>query len=249
MTDTNERARQIAEGLAAVEHRLEAACAAAGRERDDVTLIVVTKFFPPSDVRILTCEGVRDIGENRDQEASAKIAELRAEPGGAPLPRMHFIGQVQTNKAGSVAGYADAVHSLDRARLARALDRGAERHGRVLDVLLQVDLRDPAAAGRSSVSGFARGGALPAELDELAEVVEQLPGLRLAGLMSVAPLGEEPAAAFERLARLRESFVAAHPEATWLSAGMSGDLEQAIAAGATHVRVGSAILGARPAHG
>ena len=242
-----QREDEIGARLAEVEQRLQAACETSGRARDDVTLVVVTKFFPASDVRILARAGVGDIGENRDQEAGAKFAEVRDDPGGAPVPRIHFIGQIQTNKAASVASYADVVHSLDRVKLARSLDNGARRHGRTLDVLLQVDLRDPAQAREDDA--FGRGGVLPEELEELASVVEGLENLRLAGLMSVAPLGEDPAEAFGRLARLRETFVAAHPGATWLSAGMSGDLEAGVAAGATHVRVGSAILGARPAHG
>lgn len=242
-----QREAEIGSRLAELEQRLEAACSASGRARDDVTLVVVTKFFPAADVRILTRAGVGDIGENRDQEAKAKLAEVRDDPGGAPVPRMHFIGQIQTNKAASVASYADVVHSVDRVKLARSLDNGARRHDRMLDVLLQVDLRDPAQAHDDDA--FGRGGVLPDELDELASVVEGLENLRLAGLMSVAPLGEDPAEAFGRLARLREPFVAAHPGATWLSAGMSGDLEAGVAAGATHVRVGSAILGPRPAHG
>lgn len=248
MTVENERELQIARGLSEVERRLQGACAAAGRSRDDVALVVVTKFFPASDVRLLTRHGVTDVGENRDQEAGAKLREVRADPGEAPAPRMHFIGQLQTNKAASVAAYADAVHSVDRVKLARALDKGAQRHDRMLDVLLQVDLRDPSAAEQDA-GPFGRGGVLPEALEELAGAVEELGNLRLSGLMSVAPLGEDPASAFERLARLREPFVAAHPQATWLSAGMSSDLEAAIAVGATHVRVGSAILGARPEHG
>ncbi|MDO5696553.1 MAG: YggS family pyridoxal phosphate-dependent enzyme [Dermatophilus congolensis] len=248
MTTDEQRVSEITESLATVEQRVADACAAAGRARDEVSLVVVTKFFPASDVRILARAGVRDIGENRDQEAGAKLAEVVADPGGAPVPRMHFIGQVQTNKAASVAAYADVVHSVDRVKLARALDKGAQRHGRTIDVLLQVDLRDPAEAA-GDVAEFGRGGVFPDELEELAAVVEDLPGLRLRGLMCVAPLGEDPAEAFGRLVDLREPFVAAHPQATWLSAGMSADLEQGIAAGATHVRVGSAILGARPMRG
>lgn len=230
---TPERAVELERRLTAVRERVAAAVAAAGRT-DPVTLVAVTKFFPASDVDLLAGLGVRDIGENRDQEASAKVAEL------AHRDRLtvHFIGQLQSNKAGSVARYADVVHSLDRAKIARALDRAAEREGRVLDVLVQVGL--DAAGGR--------GGAEPDDVRDLADVVGGLEHVRLRGLMAVAPLGEEPRPAFARLRALAEAVRADHPGATWLSAGMSGDLEDAVAEGATHLRVGSAILGSRQSH-
>ncbi|GIL34081.1 YggS family pyridoxal phosphate-dependent enzyme [Phycicoccus sp. DTK01] len=230
---TPERAAELDRRLAAVRERVAAAVTAAGRT-DPVTLVAVTKFFPASDVDLLAGLGVRDIGENRDQEASAKVAEL------AHRDRLtvHFIGQLQSNKAGSVARYADVVHSLDRAKIARALDRAAEREGRVLDVLVQVGL--DAAGGR--------GGAAPDDVRDLADVVGGLEHVRLRGLMAVAPLGEEPRPAFARLRALAEAVRADHPDATWLSAGMSGDLEDAVAEGATHLRVGSAILGSRQSH-
>ncbi len=166
-----------------------------------MTLVAVTKFFPASDVDLLAGLGVRDIGENRDQEASAKVAEL------AHRDRLtvHFIGQLQSNKAGSVARYADVVHSLDRAKIARALDRAAEREDRVLDVLVQVGL--DAAGGR--------GGAEPDDVRDLADVVGGLEHVRLRGLMAVAPLGEEPRPAFARLRALAEAVRADHPGATW----------------------------------
>ncbi|WP_404348858.1 YggS family pyridoxal phosphate-dependent enzyme [Phycicoccus jejuensis] len=230
---TPERAAELERRLAAVRERVAAAVTAAGRT-DPVTLVAVTKFFPASDVDLLAGLGVRDIGENRDQEASAKVAGL------AHRDRLtvHFIGQLQSNKAGSVARYADVVHSLDRAKIARALDRAAEREGRVLDVLVQVGL--DAAGGR--------GGAAPDDVRDLADVVGGLEHVRLRGLMAVAPLGEEPRPAFARLRALAEAVRADHPDATWLSAGMSGDLEDAVAEGATHLRVGSAILGSRQSH-
>jgi uncharacterized pyridoxal phosphate-containing UPF0001 family protein len=138
-----------------------------------------------------------------------------------------------------VASYADVVESVDRAKLVAGLQRGAHDRSHPVDCLLQVSLDPPGAQGRS--------GADPEALDALAAAVDEAGMLRLRGLMAVAPLGEDPAAAFARLAEIRAAFVARRPDATWLSAGMSADLEQAVEAGATHVRIGSAVLGPRPA--
>ena len=230
---TTDRADEIAAGLAETRERIAAAAKAAGRHADDVHLVVVTKFFPASDVRILADLGVTDVGENRHQEAAAKAAEC------ADLGlRWHYIGGLQSNKAAAVAGYADVVESVDRSSLLPRLSRGAGGRGQILDVLLQVSLDPPGREGRA--------GADPGDVRDLAAEVETTDGLRLRGLMAVAPLGEEPEQAFVRLARIREDFLVEYPEATVLSAGMSGDLEQAIAHGATHVRVGSAVLGERP---
>ena len=226
------RSDEIAAGLAAVRERVSRAADKAGRDPAAIGLVVVTKFFPASDVRILADLGVTDVGENRHQEAAAKAAGL------ADLSlSWHFIGALQSNKAAAVAGYADVVESVDRTKLVTPLDRGARGHGRPLDVLLQVSLDPPGRPGRA--------GAAPGDLPALAAAVEEAEMLRLRGLMAVAPLGEDPDAAFTRLAAIRADFVAGHPEATRLSAGMSADLEQAIDHGATHVRVGSAILGSR----
>ena len=226
MTD---RAAQLAAALDALEQRLGAACAAAGRSRQDVVLVAVTKTHPASDVQALRDLGVRDVGENRDQEASAKAAAVDG-------VRWHFVGAVQTNKARSVASYADVVHSVDRPALVDALDKGADRAGRVLDVLLQVSLDGDAG----------RGGALSTDVPALAERAAAAGSLRLAGVMAVAPLDGDPDAAFAELARVADRLRADHPQAGAISAGMSGDLEQAIAHGATHVRVGTALLGRRP---
>jgi pyridoxal phosphate enzyme (YggS family) len=224
---------EIAAGLDTVRQRIAGACVDAGREPDDVSLVVVTKFFPASDVRILADLGVTDVGENRHQEAEAKAAEC------ADLDvRWHFIGGLQSNKAAAVASYAAVVESVDRRKVVGPLSRGAHQRSHPVDVLLQVSLDPPGRAGRS--------GADPAELAELAAAVDEKSMLTLRGLMAVAPLDEDPAAAFGRLADVRAAFLAHHPEATWLSAGMSADLEHAIRAGATHVRVGSAVLGSRP---
>jgi pyridoxal phosphate enzyme (YggS family) len=229
----NERRDEIARRLSDVRRRIESACAGSGRDPGEVSLVVVTKFFPASDVRLLAELGVTDVGENRHQEAEAKAAEC------ADLGlRWHFIGGLQSNKAAAVAHYADVVESLDRPKLVGPLDRGAHARGRDVEVLLQVSL-DPAGAEH-------RSGADPADLVALADAVAGAGRLRLRGLMAVAPLGEDPAGAFARLADVRRDLLAHHADATWLSAGMSGDLEQAVTAGATHVRIGSAVLGTRP---
>ena len=227
------RADDIAANLLAVRRRIEAACIETDRSPDDVTLTVVTKFFPAADVRILADLGVVDVGENRHQEAAAKAAEC------ADLPlTWHFIGGLQSNKAAAVASYADVIESVDRAKLVAGLQRGAHERGHGVDILLQVSLDPPGAEHRS--------GAEPADLPALALAVEAAGSLSLRGLMAVAPLGEDPDDAFGRLAEIRSEFVASHPQATELSAGMSGDLEAAIRRGATRVRVGSAVLGPRP---
>jgi pyridoxal phosphate enzyme (YggS family) len=231
--DAVSRADDVGAGLARVRARIAAACADAGRAPDDVRLVVVTKFFPAGDVRILADLGVTDVGENRHQEAEAKAAEC------ADLDlTWHFIGGLQSNKAAAVTTYAAVVESVDRRKLVAPLSRGAHQRDRPLDVLLQVSLDPPGVTGRQ--------GADPAGLADLATAVEEAGQLELRGLMAVAPLGEDPAAAFARLAGIRAELLARHPRATWLSAGMSGDLEEAIRAGATHVRVGSAVLGSRP---
>jgi PLP dependent protein len=225
------RADELRANLSSVRHRIEVACDGAGRDPGEVSLVVVTKFFPASDVRLLADLGVTDVGENRHQEAEAKAAEC------ADLGlRWHFIGGLQSNKAAAVASYADVVESVDRTKLVAPLGRGAG--DRVVDVLLQVSLDPPGAEHRA--------GADPSALDELAAAVSADERLRLRGLMAVAPLGEDADQAFARLGRTRAAFVEQHPAATFLSAGMSGDLEHAIAHGATHVRVGSAVLGPRP---
>ncbi|WP_043729743.1 YggS family pyridoxal phosphate-dependent enzyme [Streptomyces zinciresistens] len=239
MTD---RKDEIAANMARVEQRIAEACAAAGRPREEVTLIVVTKTYPASDVRVLAELGVRHVAENRDQDAAPKAAAC------SDLPlTWHFVGQLQTNKVRSVAGYADVVQSVDRSKLVTALSREAVRRGRELGCLLQVAL-DAGESGRGE-----RGGVAPGGIEELAALVAAAPGLRLDGLMTVAPLTGEYAgrqrAAFGRLMDLSTDLRRAHPAANMVSAGMSADLEEAVAAGATHVRVGTAVLGVRPGLG
>jgi pyridoxal phosphate enzyme (YggS family) len=232
------RAEELAANLAEVRERVEAACAAAGRDPGEVTTIVVTKTYPASDVALLAGLGVSDVGENRHPEAGDKRSELDGLlPDGVGAPRLHFVGGLQTNKAGAVARYADVVQSVDRPKLARSLSRGAQAAGRELALLVQVDfdLTDP---GRS--------GTAPGDVRALADLVAELPGVALRGLMTVAPLGVEPRPVFERLRELAEAVRADHPDADVVSAGMSGDFEEAVAAGATHLRIGRAVLGERP---
>ncbi|MEV0137224.1 MULTISPECIES: YggS family pyridoxal phosphate-dependent enzyme [Streptomyces] len=236
MTD---RKAELAANLAQVEERIVSACAAAGREREEVTLIVVTKTYPASDVRILHQLGVRHVAENRDQDAAPKATAC------ADLSlTWHFVGQLQTNKVRSVTGYADVVQSVDRAKLVTALSAAALRGERELGCLIQVAL-DAGSGERGE-----RGGVAPGGVEELAAAVDAAPGLRLDGLMTVAPLAGEYAgrqrAAFDRLMEISSRLRAGHPAANMVSAGMSGDLEDAVAAGATHVRVGTAVLGVRP---
>jgi len=231
VTDSSRR-DELAARLTAVRERISAACAAAGRKPQDVSLVAVTKTFPASDVRLLSGLGVRDFGENRDAEAAPKAAQC------ADLDLVwHFVGQLQTNKAASVARYATFVHSVDRLRLVRALGVAARRAERVIECLIEVSLDgDPA-----------RGGALAGEVPGLAEALMAEAGLVLAGVMAIAPLGMPPADAFARLLDSAAAVRAVRPAATVISAGMSGDLEAAIAAGATHVRIGTALLGDRGA--
>jgi len=224
-----------ADRLRAVRDRIAAAARAAGRDPSSVTLLAVSKTWPAEAVRELAALGQTAFGENRAQELTAKAAEL------ADLPlEWHFIGQLQRNKAAAVARTGAVVHSLDRLPLARALARVGEETGRPVGVFLQVDL------GGASGELAERGGAVPDDVPALADAVADLPGLTLRGLMAVAPRGEEPGPAFLRLAALAERVRADHPGAAELSAGMSGDLEEAIAAGATLVRVGTALFGPRP---
>ena len=229
------RREEIAANLDVVRRRIAAAADDAGRNADEITLVAVTKFFPASDVRLLADLGVTDVGENRHQEAQDKVAQCRE----VPL-RWHFIGGLQSNKAAAVAEYADVVESVDRGKLLRGLAKGAAQRGRVLDCLVQASLDPP---GQTA----ARAGADPRDVPALAEAVATTDGLRLRGVMGVAPLGGDPARAFADLARIAAEVRLVDPAATWISAGMSGDLEQAIRAGATHVRIGSAVLGDRPA--
>ncbi|MBV9290940.1 MAG: YggS family pyridoxal phosphate-dependent enzyme [Frankiales bacterium] len=225
------RRAELAANLDEVRRRIAVACAAAGRSADEVTLVAVTKTWPAADVRLLADLGVTDVGENRDQEARPKhdaCADLAL--------RWHFVGRLQRNKVRSVAGYADVIHSVDRPELVNSLAAAAGDGPERPIVLVQVSLDLPPTEGR--------GGAPPERVLALARRVSES-GLRLGGLMAVAPMAEQPDAAFARLADIAAKLRADHPSATVLSAGMSGDLEAAIRHGATHVRIGTALLGRR----
>jgi len=239
------RAAELAGNLAAMRERIAAACGTAGRDPAEITLVAVTKTYPARDVLALAGLGLTDFGENRDQEAAVKAAEVSA--AGQPVT-WHFIGQLQTNKAHSVARYADFVHSVDRVRLARALGAAARAAARDLTCLVQVSLDPADAGGGPPASGRvpqARGGVPPAMLAEVAAAIEAEEGLTLGGLMAVAPRGADPRTAFAPLRRMSDAIRAVSASATLVSAGMSGDLEAAIACGATHVRIGTALLGDR----
>jgi pyridoxal phosphate enzyme (YggS family) len=227
------RLSEIQSNLEIIQTRISKACSAAGRDISEITLIAVTKTYPASDVDLLKQLGIENVGENRDQEASSKQAEVKNEF------KWHFIGQLQSNKAKSVVNYADLIHSVDRWSLAKEIQKSAQGINKVQPVLIQVDLDQ-------SGPDPTRGGIWPAELSELAAAISQASHLELKGLMSVAPLGEKPELAFARLKDIRASFLKEHPQAQILSAGMSDDLEAAILHGATHLRIGSALLGERP---
>lgn len=235
------RAREIAAALDDQRARIAEACRAAGRPAGSVHLLPVTKFFPASDARILRLLGCAELGESRAQDAEAKAHELALAEPGAPIA-WHMIGRLQRNKASSVARWAAVVQSVDNEKLARALSRAATTaldagdRDAVLRACLQVSLDgDPA-----------RGGASLDELHRLGGIVAELPGLELAGLMAVPPLGSDPETEFARLQEVHAQFLASFPFATTLSAGMSADAPIAIRHGSTCVRVGTALLGPRP---
>ncbi len=230
------RRAELVTALGAVRSRIAAACAAVGRDPRDVTLIAVTKTRPAADIRALVQLGVFDVGESKDQEARGKLTELGAIGEATQQVRWHLVGRLQTNKARSVASYATAVHSVDRAKLARALAQAAEgSRDSPLDVFVQLSLDDDPA----------RGGAPVGELLPLAAELADRPQLRLRGVMAVPPQGAATGPAFAQLAELSARLRTEHPQADAISAGMSGDFEEAIRHGSTHVRVGTALLGRR----
>ncbi|WP_026819639.1 YggS family pyridoxal phosphate-dependent enzyme [Arthrobacter castelli] len=253
-----DRQTELSGNLQAVRQRVTAALDTAGRD-DSPTLIVVTKFFPASDVAALAELGVRDVGENRDQEASSKAAQAADDPRCQGL-RWHYVGQLQSNKAKSVVRYAAAVHSIDRGSLVKALDKAmtVEQQRRAgdgaaprdnLQCFIQVNL-DPAGVdddeARQGGHPAGRGGVDPVHLHQLAARIDGAEHLDLAGVMAVAPLGGDPDEAFETLAGISAGLRARYPAARAISAGMSSDLEPALNHGATHLRVGSDVLGQRP---
>ncbi|MGH3935492.1 MAG: YggS family pyridoxal phosphate-dependent enzyme [Pseudonocardiaceae bacterium] len=235
------RRDELVAALARVRRRITAACTAAGRDVTDVRLLTVTKTFPAEDVALLADLGLRDVAEARAQEAAVKVAAVAALRPSIPMC-WHMVGRLQRNKTRSVARWATQVQSVDSVRLAVALGaavcaarQAGERDG-AIGVLVQASLDgDPL-----------RGGCPLPELEALADRVAAVPGLRLEGVMGVAPLGVAPELAFAGLAAAAQRLRRAHPGAIELSAGMSADLEQAIAQGSTCVRVGTAVLGDRP---
>ena len=252
------RTDELARNLAAVRQRINAACVAAGRAGSEVTLIAVTKTYPAEDVMRLVRLGVAAVGENRDQEAAGKAAAVAGGAAGMDDVVWHFIGQLQRNKCRSVVRYAGAVHSVDSVPLARALGEAADRHREhPLDVCVQVSLdadlsRGGAVdAGAVDADALEIGGSVPPDrrLDRVLATVAESGALRLRGLMAVAPLRGVPDEAFAALAAIAARTRAMYPDATWLSAGMSADLEAAVRHGSTHVRIGSALLGKRPSLG
>lgn len=247
MTSSDQSRRaELESSLGEIRLRIDRAREAAGRS-DDVNLVVVTKTFPASDVDILAQLGVRDVGENRDQEAKVKAREVQASD-----LRWHMIGRLQRNKVGSVARWADVVESIDRLELVEPLADAVSRAERpdALDVLIQVNLDPPSAHEPDGEGASERGGVLADRVLDIAAAVSARPELRLSGVMAVAPhpdTGVDPRQAFARLAQVSEDLRAHYPEASTISAGMSHDLEQAVACGTTQVRIGGAILGQRPA--
>jgi PLP dependent protein len=231
-SSSDARESELAANLESVRKRIAVACEIAGRDPAEITLIAVTKTKPASDVRLLAGLGITDVGENRDAEAAPKAAacsDLNL--------TWHFIGQLQTNKCRSVAGYASFVHSVDRDRLVHALGSAARAADRVITGLVEVSFDDDPG----------RGGVAPDGVAALARAIDDEPGLRLGGVMTVAPLGQPPEPAFAALGESARVVKGIRADATVMSAGMSGDVEAAIAAGATHVRIGTALLGNRSA--
>ncbi len=227
-----DRRLELQTNLQEVEREISDACIAANRNRSDVTLIAVTKTWPASDVDLLAGLGITDVGENRDQEAKPKHEEVLAKN-----LTWHAIGQLQTNKAKSVAAWADVVHSVDRTDLVTALTKAVTGRERPLSVLIQANLDANPTENR--------GGALPNELLNLAELISQSNGLHLQGIMGVAPLAGNDDLAFSKLQEFANEIQNSFPEANWISAGMSGDFATALKYGATHLRIGSSILGNR----
>jgi pyridoxal phosphate enzyme (YggS family) len=227
MSEHDPRTLELAVHLSEVNGRISSAAASVNRSPSEISLIVVTKTFPVADALRLYELGVRDFGENRDQEGSAKFPLLPQDS------RFHFQGQIQSKKLKSIVQWARTIHSLDDPKHAQILsDLGASQ-----EIFVQVSLDSAAGAGR--------GGVAPDQLNAfLSDCIARL-RLNLVGLMAVAPLGEEPAMAFDRLATIHQSARSSFPQLRSLSAGMSGDFEPAIRAGATHIRVGSSILGHR----
>jgi len=223
----SQRSEEISRNLRAVQERIRSSAEASNRNPSEITLVAVTKTFPLEDVKILYDLGIRNFGENRDQEGSIKAPAMPADC------RWHFQGQIQSNKLKSILDWADAIHSVDSLKHATKI----AEIGSSAKVLIQVALEQVLRAER--------GGVDPEEIKEFLTRIIDGYKLNVCGLMAVAPLGEDPKSAFLRLATIKKSLDAQWPQLTILSAGMSNDFEAAISAGATLVRVGSSILGSR----
>ena len=222
------RKDQILSNLESVNEKISAAAQAAGRSPSEITLIAVTKTFPVSDLEILYELGVRNFGENRDQEAAPKVGVLPADI------TWHFQGGIQSNKLKSISNWASVIHSVDKLKYAQMISQFSV--GKTKEIFIQVSL-DTLPQSREGVD--------PADLMQLAEQIMSLPNLEVKGLMAVAPLDQPTAQAFVRLQQIQQKFIQLYPAASSLSSGMSGDYELAISLGATHVRIGSSILGNR----
>ena len=219
-----DRRSEITSNLQVVRDEISKAVINAGRSLDEITLIAVTKTFPASDVEILRDLGVTHFGENRDADAAPKAAAVAG--------TWHFQGQIQSNKLKSITTWANVIHSLDEIRHFEVIEKSAPHP---LDIFCQVSLD----------GSEGRGGVSEQKLYELAQAIEKSATHRLQGLMAVAPLGVDPTVAFSKLSAIHKAFMADFPKANKLSAGMSGDYKEAIAYGATHIRIGSSILGSR----
>lgn len=226
----NSRAQEIAVALASVEERITKAAATAGRKRSELTLIAVTKTYPASDVQILTDLGVSNFGENRSDEGSEKSQLIAA--------TWHFQGQVQGRKLKDIVSWASYIHSIDSGEHITKLSRICSEKDRKISIFLQFSLD----------SAPDRGGVRADHLGQLADQVVADPNLHLAGLMCVPPVEYGFDRAFGEIAKVHSAFKIDFPDAAGLSAGMSSDFEVAIAYGATHLRVGSEILGSRAYH-
>ena len=222
------RTSEITANLNDVKAKIASAALKAGRDADEITLIVVTKTFPVSDLEILYSLGVREFGENRDQEAAEKVARLPSDI------NWNFQGGIQSNKLKSITTWAGCIHSVDKLKYAQIISE--QNTGKPKEIFIQVSLDQPPES---------RGGVDPKKLIDLASEITKLPGISLKGLMVVAPLDLPEEQAFLKLKEIQADFVAVFKDAKYLSAGMSGDYEMAISYGATHLRIGSSILGNR----
>jgi pyridoxal phosphate enzyme (YggS family) len=222
------RTSEITANLNDVKAKIASAALKAGRDADEITLIVVTKTFPVSDLEILYSLGMREFGENRDQEAVEKVAKLPTDI------NWNFQGGIQSNKLKSITTWAGSIHSVDKLKYAQVI--AEQNTGKPKDIFIQVSLDQPPES---------RGGVDPKKLIDLASEITKLPGISLKGLMAVAPLDLPEEQAFLKLKEIQADFVAVFKDAKYLSAGMSGDYEMAISYGATHLRIGSSILGNR----